>query len=66
MKKRDRFRLSQEIAAYAHGKALYCLSPVLLEAPQDQKDAVFLHVAIEYQDFAEYVERLLKPKKRNI
>ena len=64
MPQQERFRLSREIAAFAHGKALYCLSPVLLEATRDQKEAVFLHVAEEYGNFAEYVERLLQPISR--
>ena len=64
MPQQERFRLSREIAAFAHGKALYCLSPLLLEATRDQKEAVFLHVAEEYGDFAEYVERLLQPIPR--
>ena len=57
-------KMSREIAAFAHGKALYCLSPVLSNATQEQKEAVFLHVAEEYGDFAEYVERLLQPIPR--
>ena len=61
MPQQERFRLSREIAAFAHGKALYCLTPVLVEATQAQKEAVFLHVAVEYGAFAEYVERLLQP-----
>jgi hypothetical protein len=48
-----------DIAALAHGKALYSLTPVIEALGPDKREAVFLYLAREYQGLADAIARLL-------
>ena len=54
-----RKKLAREIAHLAHGKALYCLTPVLATLPVEKRQAVLTYLADEYAEFDEPVARLL-------
>jgi hypothetical protein len=48
-----------DIAALAHGKALYSLTPVIEALGPGKREAVFVYLAKEYQGLADAIERLL-------
>lgn len=56
-------KLAREIAHLAHGKALFCLAPVLALMSESKRDIVFGHLADEYADFERPIARLLTPSK---
>jgi hypothetical protein len=49
-----------DIAALAHGKALYSLTPVIEALGPGKREGVFLYLAREYQGLADAIERLLR------
>ena len=52
-------RIAREIAALAHGKALFSLAPVLESLGPGRREAVYRSLASEYQGFDVVVLQLL-------
>ena len=52
-------RIARDIAAMAHGKAIYALSPVVAALGPDQREVVFRYLADEYVGFDVSIQRLI-------
>ncbi len=59
MRNRERRQLARDIAAMAHGKSLYALTPVLEALGPEHREKVYSFLANEYETFAASLVALL-------